>query len=82
MNNKIILEPLGDLANRMMVISSGLWLESHTNKTIELIWNLTPELNCSFGKLSCRFFTIFNYENQQTLSNFIKYPYTNYLNHD
>lgn len=51
MNNKIILEPRAGLANRMRVIASGLWLASVTNKKIELIWDLTPGLNCSFEKL-------------------------------
>ena len=51
MNNKIVLEPFGGLANRMRVITSGLWLGKLTQKEVKLIWNIDAELNCPFEEL-------------------------------
>ncbi|MEI6696159.1 MAG: hypothetical protein WCO13_08830 [Bacteroidota bacterium] len=51
MQNVILLEPHGGLANRMRVIVSGLWLAGKLNKKIKLIWNLNSDLNCSFEEL-------------------------------
>ncbi len=51
MNNKIILEPFGGLANRMRVIASGLWLGRLTQKEVKMIWNIDTELNCPFEEL-------------------------------
>jgi len=51
MNNIIILEPLGGLANRMRVIASGLWLAGILNKEVKLIWSLNTDLNCRFEEL-------------------------------
>lgn len=47
----IIVEPLGGLANRMRVISSGLWLSNETQQDLKLIWNLNNALNCEFGEI-------------------------------
>jgi len=51
MNNDIILEPHGGLANRMRVIASGLWLGRVMHKNIKLIWRQTPDLDCPFGEV-------------------------------
>lgn len=51
MNNKIIVEPLGGLANRMRVISSAMWLEKQINGKIICLWSEDESLQAPFDQL-------------------------------
>lgn len=47
----ITIEPLGGLANRMRVITSGIWLKEKTGAELRVIWNENNELNCPYKLL-------------------------------
>jgi hypothetical protein len=47
----IIIHPIGGLANRMRVISSGCQLASHKKEKLIVLWDKNHELNCPFNHL-------------------------------
>lgn len=47
----ITVKPYGGLANRLRVIDSSYQLAQELNQEMEVIWELSSELNCSFNKL-------------------------------
>lgn len=47
----ITVKPYGGLANRLRVIDSSYQLAKELHQQIEVIWEMSPELNCSFNKL-------------------------------
>jgi hypothetical protein len=47
----ITIKPEGGLGNRMRAIDSALLIAKSEGKTINVIWEMTFELNCSFSKL-------------------------------
>lgn len=48
---KVIINPIGGLANRMRAIASGISLCKELSITPEIIWPLNNDLNCRFEKL-------------------------------
>lgn len=51
MPEKIVIEPYGGLANRMRAVDSAKNLADSFNLTLNVNWELSPELNCSFFSL-------------------------------
>lgn len=47
----ITVKPYGGLANRLRVIDSSYQLAKEIDQEMEVIWEMSPELNCSFSKL-------------------------------
>ena len=47
----ITVKPYGGLANRLRVIDSSYQLAQELNQEIEVIWEMSSELNCAFSKL-------------------------------
>jgi len=53
MSKKIVLSPLGGLANRMRSIMSALALAEKCGMTLEVFWIRDKGLNCCFSDLFC-----------------------------
>jgi hypothetical protein len=51
MPEKIVVKPFGGLANRMRSVDSAAILAGIFNIKLNVIWEMSPELNCSFGRL-------------------------------
>lgn len=49
--NKLTVEPIGGLANRMRVISAGRALAHRSDLPLHVNWVLDPSCNCSFTEL-------------------------------
>lgn len=48
---RLIINPIGGLANRMRAIASGLELAHHTGRKGEIIWPVDNDLRCPYEKL-------------------------------
>lgn len=48
---RIIINPIGGLANRMRAIASGISICDKLSITPEIVWPMNNDLNCSFEKL-------------------------------
>lgn len=49
--NRLIVEPIGGLANRMRVIASGRELASRLGLPLNVMWTLDPTCNCRFAEI-------------------------------
>jgi len=66
----LVLRPVGGLCNRMLAIASAIHLAKDSKKTLKIIWERDPLLNCAFENLFDSLETNINLEERYTKQRF------------